>query len=746
MNKQPDTNLMEYILNLLNFLCENDIEPERLMEKGVAEFFSFPDSPNIRAACEMIKFMDEMPGGFLIYHADNTEKIIYANKALLRIFQCNTMREFREYTGNSFKGIVHPEDLGAVEQSIEEQIAGSQYDLDYVEYRIIRKDGEIRWIEDYGHYVYGESIGNIFYVFLGDATEKRNRHLVEKALLISEKEQQEKKLHELIEEYDRERSMLNQEHLRRLEVIEGLSVNYESILYADLETDIILPYRLSERTEKQFGEQFQERKFSWYVSDYVNVWVHPEDRERLAKKTSAEYIRQKLSMSSTYYINYRVVKDGKTQFLQLRIVNAGRNERISQIVMGYRRVDEELQRELEQKQLLTDALENANLAIVAKNTFLSNMSHDMRTPLNAIFGFTELAKKHVNDTEKLLNYLDRIDISCGQLLDLIDKVLEISWTESKETSVVEAECNICDILQEVHNGILPLAAEKNITFSLNCDGIEHCNIYSDYNKLKQVISYLADNAVTYTEPGGTVSVSAEEKADLKTGYAEYRIVVKDSGIGIGREFLENLFDPFAREKNTTFSGVHGTGLGLTIAKSIVDRMGGTIEVNSAVGKGSTFVVTLRFRIESKPQDDSTSGMQAEDKPFIQRLLLVEDNEINMEIETEILHGLGFYVETASDGSVAVEKVKQSAPGDYDLILMDIQMPTMDGWQAARAIRCLENPVLANIPIIALSANVFESDMQTSIESGMNAHLSKPINIPHLIKTIEDIAQKKKDFS
>ena len=220
----------------------------------------------LQMAAEIRKFMDEMPGGFLIYHADGKEEIIYANLALLRIFQCADLAEFRSWTGNSFQGIVHPDDLKAVEISIAKQVAESQYDLDYVEYRIIRRDGSIGWVEDHGHFIHSDA-GDIFYVFISDATEKRNRLA-----------QKEERFQNLIEQYDQERSLINQEYLRRLEVIEGLSVNYESILYADLDTDNILPYRLSSRTKHQFGEKFQERSFLWYTSDYVKTWVHSEDR------------------------------------------------------------------------------------------------------------------------------------------------------------------------------------------------------------------------------------------------------------------------------------------------------------------------------------------------------------------------------------------------------------------------------------------------------------------------------------
>ena len=740
-----DHNLIEYMLTLLIISDSYTIDIEHLRKKcGQAQSPSL-DSQNIKTACEIIDFMDKMPGGFLIYHADGDEEIIYANKALLRIFHCDTMKEFQELTGNSFKGIVHPDDLDAVEQSIKDQIADSQYDLDYVEYRIIRKDGAIRWIEDYGHFIQSPSVGDIFYVFLSDATEKKNRHLIEKATIINEKKENEKKLQNLIQEYDKERTLINQEHLRRLEVIEGLSVNYESILYADLDKNKILPYRLSSRTEHQFEKKLQAREYLWYVSDYVNTWVHPEDREIVAKATAPKYLREKLSENKTFYINYRILKGVETQFIQLRIVNVGSKENISQVVLGYRRVDEEILREMEQKQLLEEALNNAKLANIAKNTFLSNMSHDMRTPLNAIFGYTALAKNQVYGDGLTQSYLDKIETSGRELLDLIEKVLEISWMESNDIRISETECNLSDIMQDVHKIMLPQASEKNITFSLHSAGLKHSNVYGDQDKLRQLLLYLVNNAVKYTKAGGRVDIIATESEDLSKEYATYQFKVVDTGIGISKDFLAHIFEPFEREKNTTSSGIHGIGLGLTIAKNIAEIMGGTIEASSAVGKGSTFTVTLRLRIQYHPRLFS-----AESEGFIanlldKKILLVEDNEINLEIETEILQELGFLIDTATDGNIAVEKIKNSKPGDYALILMDIQMPVMDGRQATKLIRSLDHPILSQIPIIALSANAFESDKRLSIEAGMNAHLTKPIDIPILLETIAKTIQAHADL-
>lgn len=726
--------LIEYILSLLEASEMNHIDLEYLMKNDWQTAFSLlPDSPDLHTAYCLIHLMDEMPGGFFIYRADPSEQIVYANKAVLRIFKCDNMKEFQTLTGNSFKGIVYTEDLAAVEQSIEEQISASKYDLDYVEYRIVCKDGSIRWIEDYGHFIHSETAGDFFYVFIGDATEKRDRQLSETAILINEKDQE---LQEIIEEYNKERSLIDQEQLRRLKVIEGLSINYESILYVDLDTNKILPYRLSDRTQKQFNQELQSRDFLGFAYDYINTWVHPEDKELISRFISPEYIRSKLAAAKTCYTNYRVINNGITQYLQMRIVNVGSNEHISQIVIGYRIVDEEIQREMEQNQILEDALRNANLAVDVKNTFLANMSHDMRTPLNAIFGFTSLARKKISDSEAVSGYLDKIESSSHQLLDLIDKVLKISWLESNNAGIEENKCSLNDIMCDVYNTLLPQASGKNITFSLNTSKLQHPDIYGDRDKLIQFLNYIANNAITYTESGGKVNMSVAELETLPNNCAVYQFKVQDTGIGISEKFLAHIFEPFERENNTTLSGAFGTGLGLTITKHIIDMLGGNIEVDSVPHKGSTFTVTLTLRMQDAlPSDNALDSLK--DLSGV-KILVVEDNEINLEIETELLRDQGFLVDTAENGSIAIEKMRNARPEDYSLILMDIQMPVMNGLRAARAIRELDDPKLANIPIIALSANAFESDIRASLESGMNAHLTKPIDLPLLIKTISGL--------
>ena len=723
--QKQDNYLISQVIQLMDYLQENHLEIEEFMELvNQKKIPSEPGPQNFQSACKTVKFLDEMPGGFLIYYAEGAGQIIYANQALLRMFQCKTMGDFRSYTGNTFLGMVHPDDRDLVERSIWTQVQASQYDLDYVEYRIIRKDGTIRWLEDCGHYVRTEGAKDVFYVFLWDATEKYEQQLAERE--------------NLIQTYNRERESINQEHLRRLEVIEGLSINYESIFYVDLDKNHLLPYRMNNRAKIVLGQKSGIGEFTTFLEHYTKNWVHPEDLDLFLRAAEPEHIREKLLEGKTYYVNYRVLDRGEVQYIQLRVVNVGHRKQGLQIVMGFRRVDEELQQEIEQKQFLAEALDNATQAIRAKNSFLSNMSHDMRTPLNAILGFTTLAIQNCHDPQMTESYLKRIETSGQQLLELINKVLELSQTESGQTHTIAVQYNMCKTVQEVYEFLLPQALGKAIELSLDCSGVTHQVVYGDQDNLRHLVLYLANNAVTYTKPGGRVRISITEQQGLSDQYAVYQLIVADTGIGISEEFLEHIFEPFSREKNTTLSGIHGVGLGLTIAKNIVTLMGGTIDVKSAVNKGSTFTVTLRFQIQPPSFSAPVSDAESSAPPKAQSILLVEDNEINLEIETKILEDLGFTIDSAVNGKIAVDKVQQSNPGDYDLVLMDTQMPVMDGWQAAREIRRLDDPGLSCIPIIALSANVFENDTRKSMESGMNAHLPKPLDIDLLMEAISKV--------
>lgn len=721
-----DQNVMEYLLSALRedeagrLAADDTFEP-------VSDSSPAPLTETQRQmALQLKRFTDQMPGGFFIYHADGDEELIYANTALIRLFGCETLTEFKELTGNSFRGIVHPDDLEAVEESIWQQISNSRYDLDYVEFRIIQKDGSIRWLDDYGHFIRSESMGDIFYVFVGDATERKSRQFKETKALLDEQIQKEEELR-----------LIHQEHLKRLEMIEGLSIDYESIFFVDLDADWLHAYRVSCRFEGMFKKGCHECRFTGFDLDYVNTWVYPDDRELVSQITNPDYIREKLAASNFFHTSYRIFRDGKIAYLQLRVVNVGSTDHVSQIVMGYRNVDEEIMQEMNQNRLLENALDEATRAGRARDIFLSNMSHDIRTPMNAIVGYTALARSQLHNPEKLAGYLDIISTSSDQLLSLLNDVLEISRIESQQVHIQETECSITQILRGIEMAMLPLAATKGIAFTLDVSGIRHPVVFSDYQRLNQVLLCIADNAIRYTQPKGQIGITATEREDLNSGRCIYQFAIRDNGIGISRSFLSHIYEPFEREKNTTLSGVHGTGLGMTIVKKIVEMMGGTIDIESTPGEGSCFTITLALRVSRQPV---MRTQKTQESPFpsktSKKILLVDDNEINLEIGKELLKNAGYLVDIATDGSIAFEKIKASASGEYDLVLMDIQMPVMNGYDAAKAVRRLSDPAHAAIPIIALSANTFDEDKRMALECGMNAHLGKPIEPDRLYKLLQ----------
>lgn len=681
----------------------------------------------------MRAIIDKMPGGFFIYRADGEEEIVYVNQAMLRIFNCETMEEFKALTGNSFRGVVHPDDLDEVERSIAHQIAESKYDLDYVEYRIVQKGGGIRWIEDYGHFTHSELYGDVFYVFVGDATEKRRRQQ-------EEKEREQLELRNQIDAYDKKLQLMSQEQLRRLELIDGLSIDYESIFHLDFNEGVFYPYQVSERIVGSFRNKvYKLDKFEKFLSDYAREWIFPEDAELFLRAVDYEYIEKQLSGNKVYHVNYRIVNNGEVAHMQLCVVNVGNVRNGSQVVVGCRSIDDAVRHEAAQNKLLEEAMDQAKSLSRAKDILLANMSHDIRTPMNAIVGFTALAKAHMKDAGKLQDYLDKIEDSGQDLLQLLDDMLELSRLETNRGNFLEAECNLHEIMEAVQANILPRAQAKGIDFILETDGIAHPDIYSNKDHLMQIFLRVAGNAVNYTERGGTIGFSVVEQRASKQ-FAIFQFTIEDTGIGISQSFLEHIFEPFERERNSTLSGVRGTGLGLPIVKNIVEMMGGTIEVSSISGKGSRFIITLNLKLQDKGAGKEESApVKSESHQERGKILLVEDNRINLEIMMVLLADAGYLVDTAENGSIAVEMLKESRPNEYFLVLMDIQMPVMDGHTATRNIRGLEDSALANIPIVALSANAFEEDRKKSLECGMNAHLAKPVNMEELLRVIERIA-------
>ena len=394
-------------------------------------------------------------------------------------------------------------------------------------------------------------------------------------------------------------------------------------------------------------------------------------------------------------------------------------------------------REQKHKELLQEALQAAKQASVAKKVFLQNMSHDIRTPMNAVVGFTNLAIQAGDDIQKVRDYLEKIKVSSNHLLGIVNEVLEISRIESGHTKLDEAVWNIEEIVKETDIIIRDQAVEKQQNFTIDISKVQDLYVYCDKLRIKEILVNLLSNSVKYTKNGGKISLRILQKPCEQAEYGNYEIRVKDNGCGMSAEFQKKVFLPFERQSTSTVSGIQGTGLGMTIIKGFVDIMGGTIKIQSEENKGTEITVSLCLRLAKAPEKlPKTEYVEYPAELFEgKRILLAEDNVLNREIAVAILGETGFRVDIAENGAAAVEKVKNSTKGYYDAILMDIQMPVMDGYAATRAIRALEDPALANVPVLAVSANAFDEDMAASRAAGMNGHLAKPIIVSELLLTL-----------
>lgn len=405
-------------------------------------------------------------------------------------------------------------------------------------------------------------------------------------------------------------------------------------------------------------------------------------------------------------------------------------------IILFRNITAEKSKEIEANKKLSMALSAARNASQAKSTFLFNMSHDIRTPMNAVMGFTAMAKKHMDSPEMIKRYLDKIDIAGKQLLSLVNQVLEMSSIESGKIILSEQKCNLENLIKALSTTYGSHAESKGILFTATILNVEHPCVLIDEDRVNQIAANIIGNAIKYTNENGTIMCTLQEQQCDKAGYGLYTIVVEDTGIGMSSEFLEHIYDEFARERSSTVSRIQGTGLGMTIVKKLTDLMGGTINIESKKGQGTKITVVLPMKWCNTLKSESTEQKTITTNPLKgMKVLLVEDNEMNREIAVELLTESGLVVDTANDGDVAVNIIRKASPNEYELILMDVQMPRMSGYDATKEIRKLKDPQKSNIPIIAMTANAFEEDKKNALDAGMNGHLSKPIDVQKLIQTL-----------
>ena len=394
------------------------------------------------------------------------------------------------------------------------------------------------------------------------------------------------------------------------------------------------------------------------------------------------------------------------------------------------------------KNVATEALQTAENANKAKTDFLSNMSHDIRTPMNAIIGITSLIRHDAGNKAKVIEYADKIDISSQHLLGIINDVLDMSKIEAGKTVFKYSDFSILDLVQELNTIFHTQIYEKQQTLTIIKENIQHEWVNGDQVHLIQIFSNLLSNAVKYTQEGGEIQFFVEECETKSSVYAKYRFLVSDNGMGMSADFKDTIFDAFTRAESSITNKIQGTGLGMAITKNLVEAMGGTIDVESELGQGSCFEVLMDLKIA----EDRTVALAAQEETDKQdgnilqgmRFLCAEDNELNAEILTELLKIEGAECTICENGEEILKAFEQSAPGDYDMILMDVQMPVMNGYEATRAIRRSSHELAKTIPIIAMTANAFSEDIQHSLTAGMNAHVSKPVEMKVLEKTIRSI--------
>ena len=414
-------------------------------------------------------------------------------------------------------------------------------------------------------------------------------------------------------------------------------------------------------------------------------------------------------------------------------------------------------KEQQMNQNLQEALDAARSANEAKSHFLSNMSHDIRTPMNAILGFAALLSKDADNGEKVREYTGKISSSGRHLLSLINDVLDMSKIESGKTSLNIAEFSLRELLEELQAIVLPQARAKDQTLSFHVEGIHAGRLLGDKLRLNQIMINLLSNGVKYTPEGGRIDFTVQEMHSSSPQYAHLHFMVKDNGIGMSREFLETVFDPFVREESDVVNSIQGTGLGMAITKNLVELMGGLIHVASEPGKGSTFTVELTFALPEKteegdflsweasvgPGEEKASGEPNQEEGSLKGLsiLAAEDNELNAELLVEMLAIEGADCEVAENGREVLERFLHSEPGDYDMILMDIQMPVMNGYEAAKKIRACAHPKGKTIPIVAMTANAFAEDVKKALDSGMDGHLAKPVDLDEVRRMLGGLRKR-----
>ena len=637
----------------------------------------------------------------------------------------DTMRRMLGFTStddfpdrfDSWSERLHPDDreytLTEYRNTVWDYSSKKTYD---VEYRVLDKDGVYRWFRAAGRLSRRADGSPVAFdgVFINT----------------DEKHETNEKLHRALEEAERARNELLLEH----EVISAVSRVYFSIYSIDLVQNFY--EEISNRGHSVHLPTGQGGDAQKKMDEICRTLVVKEYQDEVMRFFDLSTVADRMKESEVIGIEYFAM-DGNWH--QARFLEKKRDEngRVTNILYVTRIVSRQKQQELEQERLRI-AYQVAESANEAKTTFLLNMSHDIRTPMNAILGYSKLMSSHLTDPE-LIHYQDMIEQSGNLLLSIINNVLDMARIESGKMELDENYNKTGDIVSGVCSVFEMEAKKKNLTIEHTVK-VDHPHIICDSTKMQEILTNIISNAVKYTPPGGKVTIDTQELPCDREGYINIRTIVADTGIGMSKEFLPHLFDSFVRERNTTAAKVAGSGLGMAIVKSLVDLMGGTIEAESELGKGTKFTVTIPHKIAAPEYYEKRSLLEAvEGINFSgKRILLAEDNDLNAEIAIAILKEMGFSVDRAEDGILCVDKLEKEPADTYDLVLMDIQMPNMDGYKATQVIRHLQDKRKAQLPIVAMTANAFEEDRKKAFDMGMNGHIAKPIDILKIKETLAPV--------
>ena len=526
------------------------------------------------------------------------------------------------------------------------------------------------------------------------------------------------------------------------EIIAGLGKEYFSVLAVDLDKDQVFSYRESEENGRIISDFCREcdNRWSKIIPSYAKVMVSDTTNGEFEKQLGLEALR---SQEKDYSMTYEFKSETGINYHQVRVAYVKKKDGTRMAVVGTRNIDSLIKKERMQEEKLKKAYDAAKSANKAKTEFLNNMSHDIRTPMNVILGYNQLMKSLLTEP-KQLDYQKKIEQSGKLLLSIINNVLDMARIESGNMKVDENFEIVGEVVDEILSTFSSEAEEKEIHLSSSMQ-VTHKNILCDSTKIRKIYVNLVSNAIKYTPSGGNITITVEELPCEKEGYMKVKSEIKDTGIGMSKEYLPTLFEPFSREHNTTTGKVGGTGLGMAIVKKMVDLMGGSIEVESEPGKGTIFTFTLMHKIADKKyysrKIETAESSDSVEKLRGKHVLLAEDNNLNAEIAVAVLEKTGLVIDRVEDGIQCVSRIEQLPSDTYDLILMDIQMPNMDGYKATQCIRHLNDKKKAEIPIIAMTANAFEEDKKRAIDAGMNGHIAKPVEIDKLISEILKYTEK-----